>query len=70
MSEPSSAPPKRLGSRKAVAALACVSTDTIKRAGKRGELTEYKFNRRLLRYDLDEVDRWILGASSKQLQPA
>jgi excisionase family DNA binding protein len=46
-------------SRREVAEKIGVHTETIKRATKRGELPVEKFNSRLLRYRLSDVNAWI-----------
>lgn len=51
--------PSRLGSLSEGAADMNVSTRTLRRMISRGELTGYRFGPRMIRIDLDELDRLL-----------
>ena len=53
-----------LVSRKQLAKLMGVSTETLKRAERRGELRPLKFNARLLRYKMEDIARWFSASSA------
>lgn len=57
---PSTATEKRLVPQRQAAEYANVSIDTIRRRIAAGQLTGYRFGKRLIRVDLAEVDRLLL----------
>jgi excisionase family DNA binding protein len=58
-----------LVTRKEVADLVRVSTKTVQRAERRGELIPVKFNSRLVRYHRSDVDAWIAKAQAGTARP-
>jgi excisionase family DNA binding protein len=53
---PAKAPTKRLASVQAAADYACVHPDTIRRRIAAGNLVGYRFGKRIIRVDLDQLD--------------